>query len=375
MSQAAVRAALLLAIAVSAAAVVFIGPAGATEGFAEEGDIVGAAPASNEFPGVAENEFIETCNGDPTAEGADAWVAEFPEGFVGDGMTATVTGDSAGPYNLDLAFYDVECSYISQLASDDADETGPVAPGSHFIVVSQRLGADTHICLIVGDAACGGDASPSGSSTARPTARPSGSPSRSGSASPGGGPGGSDISTTINTNRTKTDFRSPFVLSGKVDADGSCERPFHVTIRKRVLGGQRFRSLPDRAPVGKDDRWSREITSRVSASYVAQVDDSGPCDGGTSNPITVKVRAQVLVAAPDSCAAPQEITGQVRPNRRGSRVVLEHSTAEGWARVDRDRLNAKSRFVVTAPACETRYRVVWPSSDPRNARGVRAFRL
>ena len=371
MSQAAVRAALLLAIVVSAAAVLWIGPAGAADGFAAEGDIVGSAPASDQFPGVTENEFAETCNGDPTAQGTDAWVVEFPEGFVADGLNATVTGDSAGPYNLDMAFYDAECSYISQLATDDADETGPVAPESHFIVVSQRLGADTHFCLVVGDAACGGDASPSGSSTARP----SGSPSRSGSASPGGGSDGSDISTTINTNRTKVDFRAPFVLSGKVDADGSCERPFHVTIRKRVLGGERFRSLPDRAPVGKDDRWSREITSRVSASYVAEVDDSGPCPSGSSNPLTVKVRAQVLVTAPDSCAAPQEITGRVRPNHRGSSVVLDHTTGEGWARVDRDRLDAQSRFVVTAPACETRYRVVWPSSDPRNARGVRVFRL
>ena len=148
-----------------------------------------------------------------------------------------------------------------------------------------------------------------------------------------------------------------------------------MTIRKRVLGGERYRSLKGRAPVGKDSRWSREISSRVSASYVAQVDDSGPCAASSSNPVTVKVRAGIFVIAPDSCAAPQEINGQVRPNHRGSRVVLDHTTGEGWARVDQDRLDAQSRFTVTAPVCETRYRVVWPSSSPRNARGVRAFRL
>lgn len=371
MSQAVVRAALLLAILVSAAAVLLVGPAGAAEGFAAEGDIVGANPGASLAGGVTENEFVGSCSAEPESQGADGWVVEVPEGFVADGMTATATGESAGPYDLDLAFYDAECAYIEQSATAEADETAPVAPTTRFIVVNQSLGADTHFCLVVGDAECGGDASPSGSSTARP----SGSPSRSGSATPGGGSGGSDISTTINTNRTKTDFRSPFVLSGKVDADGSCERPFHVTIRKRVLGGQRFRSLPDRAPVDKDNRWTREVTSRVSASYVAEVDDSGPCASGSSNPVTVKVRARVSVTVPDSCAAPQEVTGRVLPNRRGSRVVLEHATAQGWARVDRDRLDAKSRFVVTAPACATRYRVVWPSSDPRNARGVRAFQL
>ena len=369
MSPNGVRAALFSAIVVSAAAVLLIGPAGAAEGFAEEGDIVGANPGSSEIIGTTEAEFVGSCNADPTSEGADGWIVEVPEGFVADGMTATVTGESAGPYDLNIAFYDVECAYIEQSATDTADESAPVAPKTAFIVINQAVGADTHFCLVVGDATCGGDASPTGSSTARPSRSPSGS------ASPSGGSGGSDISTTINTNRTKTDFRSPFVLSGKVDADGSCERPFHVTIRKRVLGGQRFRSLPDRAPVGKDNRWTREVTSRVSASYVAEVDDSGPCATGSSNPVTVKVRAQVLVSAPDSCAAPQEVAGRVRPNHRGSRVVLEHATAEGWARVDRDRLNAKSRFVVTAPACATRYRAVWPSSDPRNARGVRAFQL
>ena len=371
MSQTAVRAALLLAIVFSAAAVLWIGPAGAAEGYAAEGDIVGSNPLAGDRAGVTENEFVETCPDEPASQGADGWVVVLPESFAEGGAVATATGESAAEYDLDLAFYDAGCAFIDQSATETADETSPLPAGTRFVVVNQFIGADTHFCLVVGVAVCG--AAPSGSSTARPsTARPSRSPS--GSSSPGGS-GEGEITTSIATNKPKTAFRSAFVLSGKVSAADSCERPFHVTIRKRVLGKERFRQLKDRTLVDSDNRWRRQITSRVSANYVAQVADSGACEGGSSNPITVKVRAQVLVAAPDSCAAPQEITGQVRPNRRGSRVVLEHSTAEGWARVDRDRLNAKSRFVVTAPACETRYRVVWPSSDPRNARGVRAFRL
>ena len=171
MSQAAARAALLSAIVVSAAAILLIAPAGAAEGFAAEGDIVGANPGASLQGGATENEFAGSCSAEPASQGADGYVVELPEGFVGDGMTATVTGDSAGPYDLDLVFYDVDCSFIEQSATEAADETAPVAPTTRFIVVNQSLGADTHFCLVVGDAECpGGGASPSGSSTARSTA-------------------------------------------------------------------------------------------------------------------------------------------------------------------------------------------------------------
>ncbi len=365
MPRVATRIALLLSIVMSAAAMLLIGPAGAQTGFAAEGDIAGSNPLTSDRGGVTENEFVETCSAEPASQGADGWVVELPESFATGGALATATGESAAEYDLDLAFYDAECVFIEQAATAAVDESAPLPPTTRFVVVNQFIGADTHFCLVVGVAECTGEASPTGSASG----------SSSGTASPSGSPSGSgdDISTSITTDRTTTKYRAPFVLSGRVDADGSCERPFHVTIRKRQLGSDQYRSLKERTPVGKDNRWSREVSSKVSASYVARVDDSGACGSGSSRPITVRVRAKVRVNVPDTCAAPQRVTGRVRANHPRSRVVLERRSANGWATADRDRLDAKSRFVVSAPSCSPRFRVVWPSSDPRNARGVTAF--
>jgi hypothetical protein len=56
-------------------------------------------------------------------------------------------------------------------------------------------------------------------------------------------------------------------------------------------------------------------------------------------------------------------------------VLLQRPKRSGWKTVDRDRLDRRSDFVLDAPRCGARYRVVWPKQGPENLSGKTTFRL
>ena len=365
-----------LLVATVAAVVAMLGglviSASAQTAYVAEGHIDGANPSP--LGGVTENEFgFQTCPEMPESQGVDGYVFELPDDFDVAGKDATATGDSAAPqYNLDFAWYEADCTFIDATVSGDADEIAPVPAGTHFIVVNQAVGADTAVCLVVGNGVCpSGSASPSGSSTARPsgssTARPSGS------ASPSGSPGGDDITTSIATDRTKVKFRAQFTLSGEVTADDSCERPFVVSIGQRVHGTDTFKTIEQGIPVAQNNTWSRKVSSKFSADYRATVRDDGACGGGSSGAVAVRVKAKVGVKVPATCSAPQSVGGRVSPNHRGSKVQLQAREGNKWRTKDSAQLNRRSRYRLVAPSCDGAYRVVWPAADERNLRGIKRF--
>jgi Tol biopolymer transport system component len=173
------------------------------------------------------------------------------------------------------------------------------------------------------------------------------------------------VRSTIATTKSVTGFRRPFTLSGRVSTEGSCGGPLTVEVSRRAHGTSGF--LPIREVVaGESGGWELTTSSKVNASYAVRTIGTRKCDGTTSAPIDIQVKASLELSIPTRCRAPQNISGALRPNHAGSRVSLQKKRRGRWVTIDKDMLGVRSRFTVTAPTCGTRYRVRWPRQDLRN---------
>lgn len=346
------------------------GSSAGAEIYAAEGTIEVGTPAS-----PAQVGFEENCTYPPEGQGVDIHVFELPTGFVGGGATFHVVGftetpppppeTGRGAYDLDVYFYTADCSFIEDVATEAPDETGKVPAQSSYVLAHLFTGAQTTACLYVGSASAGpcpleggGSTSPTQTSTATTTSTQSTT---------------GEVSTSIETTRSKAKYLKPFTLSGRVTADESCDPPYTVSIRKQVFGANRSKVIDPRVGVGRDRTWKFQHRSKFSASYIAKVNDTDTCDGKASRPLEVRVRAKILVSLPEDCAAPQTLRGRVLPNHRGTPVRLQLRSGGKWMNIDQDRLNRKSRFIVQAPRCEGSYRLQWPPKGKKNIRGMRSF--
>lgn len=357
---------------------IWIEPVAAQGTFTGSGVIIGSNPAGKMFFTVTEQEFLERCVHPPVTQGVDAVIFDVPPTLVGE--PAMATGTSAGPYDLDLDFFDKDCALISGSYLASPNETSPVVGGTEYVAVFAASGANTTACLRIGASAkpCGAG-SPSGSPTQTPTATPTSTSTQSPTAtptptsSPTSSPG--EASTTIASSRRIAKYKKPFKLTGTVKTKGSsCRHPYFITVKKTVLGKKRSSTVSSSIPTDKAGKWKFSHKSTVSAAYTATPRDATGCKSVESSPVVVKVRAKIVFKVPTPCRAPQKIKGKVLPNHKGSKIRLQRKAGK-WRNIDTDKLNKKSRFSLTADTCSGSFRVLWPPKGKKNARGSKNFKF
>ena len=337
-----------------------------------EGLIENSSPVS-----ATDTEFNATrCLYPPESQGADAWIFELPAGLT---LPApyTAKGTTASPdWDLDVYFYKASGPQNTPTCTGNGvdanppppnDEEGEIPAGTKWVVVhsfSVEPPAPTEVLakLCVGD--------PKGCvASSPPSSNGSESPPTSPATSPPGGEG--EITTTLQTSKATTDYREKFTLSGQVNGDQVCgnEGDYTVGVGKRVKGKDKFPLLDKTAPVKNDGSWELDHRSSRSADYVAQVSGSATCDGKASKIKDVNVRALVVRRGhPAQCKA-FNLLGQVVTKHPGTMVELERETNNGYNKIDEDKLDNDSHYVVEVPGCGV-YRVRWPSQAPTNATGV-----
>lgn len=233
-------------------------------------------------------------------------------------------------------------------------------------------------------------ASPSGASTARPTGSATAAPSPEpttlgpelancpgGTASPSGTgtPTGGQRTITLTSSKRKVPVGRTVTLSGQIDSTSStCEDNEVVEIRRRIHGTDQFKDFKTTAT---DAQGNYDTTARVnkSADYQAVTPAAGGCEEAAST--TRSVQAKVAISGNYSDLTPNRgsditIKGAVKPNHRGTRVVLQFKKGTGWKRLDADKLNRRSRysFTVEVKWAKRTFRVVWPSQDDDHAKGT-----
>ncbi|MDQ3964190.1 MAG: thrombospondin type 3 repeat-containing protein [Actinomycetota bacterium] len=179
-----------------------------------------------------------------------------------------------------------------------------------------------------------------------------------------------DISTTIAADRSKVRFRRPFTLSGSIDAPRDCGGPFQVELSRRLAGANSFKLIAT-LDVSDDMTWTYTARGRKNASYIAKARSVGGCEGQSSAPTDVLVRAKLIAKVPARCRG--RITGRLLPARDEGRVSLQRRRQGEWVKVRSGRLGDNSRFRIRAPRCGT-FRLVW-KSDGLNLRTAKRITL
>jgi hypothetical protein len=119
--------------------------------YTEEFTIAGSNPTGdNTGGGVTGAEFAQSCTYPPASQGLDGWVTKLPEGF-GDGAHKVQVVSDAPEHDLDLYFYDAECTAIGSAASSSADESGSIPSGTAYVVTHAWLGANVPVSLLAED--------------------------------------------------------------------------------------------------------------------------------------------------------------------------------------------------------------------------------
>ena len=221
---------------------------------------------------------------------------------------------------------------------------------------------------------------PTQTPTSTPSEEPSQSPSSGSSAAPASTPSNSTPSeepteergsatTSIEASETVVGYRKPFVLSGRVSAEGNCAVS-EVAISKRTFGTTSFGPLTS-AEVRSDGTWATTVRSSTSGSYSATPVTSSSCEAAPSLTADVKVKALIKLGR-TSC---RSVAGSVSPDHDGTFVELQKRARGRWRTIDQDRLDRASRFGLRPDECRGRHRVRWISQDPSNESAARAFRL
>ena len=115
--------------------------------FTDEFTIAGSNPTGdNTDGGVTGLDFANTCTYPPASQGVDGWVTKLPKGF-GDGAHRVQVSSDSPQHDLDVYFYDDECTPIDSAASSSADESGTIPSGTAYVVTHAWLGVNTAVTL------------------------------------------------------------------------------------------------------------------------------------------------------------------------------------------------------------------------------------
>ncbi len=181
----------------------------------------------------------------------------------------------------------------------------------------------------------------------------------------GGGAGALQV--TIRASKPRTSYMESTRFSGEVIPEPGCTGPYSVKIRKRRHDGNTFKYARS-VKVAADNTWRFVRRSKVNADYSATVEPTN-CTGDTSDATTVLVKAHVKVKEVGCGRHTSYVAGRVRPDHKGTDVVLRRRRDERWRTAARDVLDGESRFRLEMPSCKGRYRVVWPEQGSLNLRG------
>ncbi|MGH2747192.1 MAG: S8 family serine peptidase [Actinomycetota bacterium] len=179
--------------------------------------------------------------------------------------------------------------------------------------------------------------------------------------------------TTITSSRPVIAYSRGFELSGAVDHDPACTDPLEIGISRRIHGNDTYKEIAT-TPVTSDGTWDLRVAARRNASYIARVRDTRECEGQASAPTDVGVRVKVKAKAPRSCDGGEVVRGRVRPDHKGTKVILQRRKGKGWRQVDSDVLNKKSRFALKARRCGL-HRVVWRAQAVTNEWGAKKLQI
>ena len=125
-------------------------PPPAAKAFSAEGQVLAPDLLGRLGIGLTNRGPVGGC-GPSGSQGLDAWVFELPADAPGAGAPVRAIGsDLLGLHNLAVTFVSEDCQVVGQLDTPAADETGVLPPGTHFVVVSDRLGIGTTVTLTVG---------------------------------------------------------------------------------------------------------------------------------------------------------------------------------------------------------------------------------
>ena len=115
-----------------------------------EGSITLGNPASQGGASVTENDFLlEGCTDQIATQGVDGYVIKLPEG-AGDGLQTITTQGEGDLYDLDLQFWNEDCSAdTGDIATESPDETGTIPKDSAWVVVNLWVGVEIPFKLTV----------------------------------------------------------------------------------------------------------------------------------------------------------------------------------------------------------------------------------
>ncbi|MEX2554498.1 MAG: S8 family serine peptidase, partial [Actinomycetota bacterium] len=108
-----------------------------------EGTLAVGNPGTQFGAGLVNSEFFLSCSTDLATNGTDGVVIPLKEG-AGDGLqTMTVKGEGIA-YDIDVYFYDEDCSQLDEtLASEQVDESGAIPEGAAYAIVNLWSGVNT----------------------------------------------------------------------------------------------------------------------------------------------------------------------------------------------------------------------------------------
>ena len=119
--------------------------------FVESFTILGTNPGGNETDGgVVGTELATNCIYPPVSQDTDGHVTQLPEGF-GDG--AHKMSLAAGPtaVDLDVFFFNDECTVLGSIATAAANEAGAIPSGTLYIVTNNYAGIAADVTLTAVD--------------------------------------------------------------------------------------------------------------------------------------------------------------------------------------------------------------------------------
>jgi hypothetical protein len=153
-----VRRALVLVLAFSLLAGALVAPAGAKKKkkkkkfvpvtFEASGSFALMNPADyNSGTSITRNEFQAVC-GIPATQGLDGYVVELSEEISKVNAQVGVKGSDAGiGHDLDMYFYNAECTPTGAASTETADEIGVFPAGTKWVVVTAFVGLELEFDL------------------------------------------------------------------------------------------------------------------------------------------------------------------------------------------------------------------------------------
>ena len=110
--------------------------------FSAEGSLLLGNPGDLNDAGATRQEFLAQC-AVPATQGVDGYVIELDDKISAVNSDVGVTGtDAAGLYDLDMYFFNEECTPTGSFSTEASDEYGVMAPGTKYVLITAFTGLE-----------------------------------------------------------------------------------------------------------------------------------------------------------------------------------------------------------------------------------------